>query len=448
MLKELNLQENAPWKKRFRAASIAWSSLAEANPARGLVCTNKDGIFQLYAWDVKNGNLTQLTHQPAGVVSGMISADGKSVYFHQDAQGNEIGHYVRMPFEGGDTQDITPDMPPYASFFINQCRSGRVTGFTTAGANGFEIYELMEDDPPRRIFHSGKITYGPALSYDGEIAVVASADRTGTLDNSLIAIDTVSGQRLAELWDGQNIGHNMGSFSPLAGDFRILGTSSKTGYERPLIWNPRTGEREDLQLDNIPGEVTPWDWSPDAKRVLLCQLYQAEYQLYLYNVETKAVTKLQHPAGVVGGFTGGYFTDEGEIFLTWQDASNPSRLVALDGETGQLKRVVLEAGSSQAGRAWKSFSFKGANGETVQGWVATPEGEGPFPTILHTHGGPSSVQSPFYAPGSQAWLDHGFAFASVNYHGSSPLAKNMKNLSGASSAISKSRIWQRPINGW
>src|SRR5262249_35020338 len=158
-------------------------------------------------------------------------------------------------------------------------------------------------------------------------------------DNSLIAIDTVSGQRIAELWDGDNIGHNMASFSPLPGDFRILGTSSKTGYERPLVWNPRTGERQDLQLDDVPGEVTPWDWSPDAKRVLLCQLYQAEYQLYIYNLDTNAVTKLQHPAGVVGGFVGGYFTDEGEIYLTWQDASNPSRLVVLDGETGQLKRV-------------------------------------------------------------------------------------------------------------
>src|SRR5262245_26354761 len=101
MLKELNVSDNAQWKQRFRASNIAWSTIAGANPARGLVCTNKDGIFQLYAWDVNSGQLTRLTNQPAGVVAGAISADGKSVYYHHDAQGNEIGHYMRVSFEGG-----------------------------------------------------------------------------------------------------------------------------------------------------------------------------------------------------------------------------------------------------------------------------------------------------------------------------------------------------------
>ncbi|MBL8164145.1 MAG: S9 family peptidase, partial [Anaerolineae bacterium] len=39
------------------------------------------------------------------------------------------------------------------------------------------------------------------------------------------------------------------------------------------------------------------------------------------------------------------------------------------------------------------------------------------------HGGPTSVMSDFYAPGSQAWLDHGFAFLTINYHGSTTFGK-------------------------
>src|SRR5215217_4135670 len=136
----LDTSQDATWKRRFRAASIAWSKLAETNPARGLVCTNKDGIYQLYAWDVASGALTQLTSQPAGVISGMISADGEYVYYHRDQQGNELGHYVRVPFAGGEPVDITPDMPPYASFFIEQSHDGQVTGFLTASAQGFEIF--------------------------------------------------------------------------------------------------------------------------------------------------------------------------------------------------------------------------------------------------------------------------------------------------------------------
>ena len=35
-----------------------------------------------------------------------------------------------------------------------------------------------------------------------------------------------------------------------------------------------------------------------------------------------------------------------------------------------------------------------AQGDEVQGWLALPDGEeeGPYPTILHTHGGPTSIQ--------------------------------------------------------
>jgi hypothetical protein len=106
-MKSLDLNPNAPWRQRFRAASIAWAEVASQNPAHGLVCTNKDGIFQLYAWDISTGELKQRTNEHAGVVSGMISADGNSIYIMKDEGGNEIGHFVGIPFEGGEPQDLT-----------------------------------------------------------------------------------------------------------------------------------------------------------------------------------------------------------------------------------------------------------------------------------------------------------------------------------------------------
>ena len=49
--------------------------------------------------------------------------------------------------------------------------------------------------------------------------------------------------------------------------------------------------------------------------------------------------------------------------------------------------------------------------------------DGPFPTILETHGGPTWVMSSLYWPTAQCWLDHGFAFFSLNYHGSTTFGK-------------------------
>jgi dipeptidyl aminopeptidase/acylaminoacyl peptidase len=160
--------------------------------------------------------------------------------------------------------------------------------------------------------------------------------------------------------------------------------------------------------------------------VLLNQLYRAKYQLYVYDLESDAVTKQNHPAGVVGGFFGGFYTDDGEIYVTWQDPATPPRLIALDGDTGEQKRTILAAGDAPDGQSWQSIAFESENGATIQGWLALPEGEGPFPTILHTHGGPTMVMTEYFAPQAQAWLDHGFAFLTINYHGSTTFGEAFK----------------------
>ena len=119
-MKPLDLSPEAIWRKRFRAADISWAVIAQQNPERGLVCTNRDGIYQLYAWNISTGELRQVTHQPAGVIFGMISSDGNSLYFLKDQDGNEIGHYARVPFSGGEAEEC---------FLQNFCFH-KVFGFT------------------------------------------------------------------------------------------------------------------------------------------------------------------------------------------------------------------------------------------------------------------------------------------------------------------------------
>jgi len=115
VLSALRVDDAAPWKQRFRAVSIQAIQLAKANPTHGLVLSNQSGVLQLYAWDVPSGNLTQLTNQPEGKVHGRLSPDGRYLYYLDDQSGNETGHWVRVPFEGGPPLDLTPDLAPYSS---------------------------------------------------------------------------------------------------------------------------------------------------------------------------------------------------------------------------------------------------------------------------------------------------------------------------------------------
>ncbi len=442
MLKPLLLDDDAPWKQRYRAPIIAAAQLARSNPARGVVTNTETGQYQLYAWNVRDGGLRQLTHRPEGTVFGTISPDGRYVYYLQDEGGNEIGHFVRVPWEGGKPEDITPAMAPYSAFGLSISRAGNVIGSIFSDDNGFHAI-LLPVGPgsaigvPRELYHTTKIMFGPSLSYDGEIGVITSTERTTFQHNGLVAFETASGKRIGELWQEGSSLMAFG-FSPLPGDFRLLATSTLTGYNRPFIWNPVSGQRVDLGLPDLTGDVSPMDWSTDGKRILLGQSHLAVQHLAVYDMTTGTVTRLNHPGGFYGvgaPFVPATAFSDDEILAGWQDSTHPSQLIALDSRTGRKTRTVLPAGDVPPGHPWKQVTFTSADGETIQGWLGLPEGPGPFPTILHTHGGPETQTVEYFMPNSQAWLDHGFAWLAINYRGSTGFGRAFRE-----------KIWGNPGN--
>ena len=58
MLKELHVDDLAPWKQRFRAPIIRGTQLAKSMPTRGMAVSNKSGVYQLYTWDISTNELT------------------------------------------------------------------------------------------------------------------------------------------------------------------------------------------------------------------------------------------------------------------------------------------------------------------------------------------------------------------------------------------------------
>jgi len=430
MLKPFDSSENAPWKQRYRAPDIPISQISKQDPTKGVVFTNKDGFYQVYSWNVETNELNQLTDTEGGHQTFFLSPDGKYIYFLKDEKGNEIGHYVRLSTKGGEPEDITPDMEPFPSFYFFINRANTKLGFSAASKEGHTQYicDIAADgtvSPPREIYHSKAMSGGPLISYDGDTAVIATTEKSNKLEFSLIAFDTNTGEKISELWDGEDtsIDSTFIHFSPLAGDERLVGSSTRTGTEKPFIWDPRTGDRKDLPLDGITGSAGIFDWSPDGKRLLVREFRKAVQYFYIYDIESENLIKLNTPSGTM---TSPYFAPNGQIFGHLSDAAHPSRLVALDGQTGELVRTILEAGQVPAGRDWKSFTVKSGDGQEIQGWVATPGGDGPFPTIFETHGGPTSVQANHFSPASQSWLDHGFAFVTLNYRGSTTFGRDFE----------------------
>src|SRR5215208_1771441 len=97
------------WQERFRVRKVVWTQIAKANPGRGLAASDRPGRMELHAWEVASGELRQVTDRPAGTLFGLIAPDGRHVYYLDDVAGNEAGHFVRVPWEGGKGEDVTPE---------------------------------------------------------------------------------------------------------------------------------------------------------------------------------------------------------------------------------------------------------------------------------------------------------------------------------------------------
>jgi hypothetical protein len=286
----------------FENPKIAWFQIATQHPTHAIVCHNASGQFQIYAWDMQSHQLNQLTHHENGAQLGAMSADGMSVYYLEDVQGGQIGHFFKVNFDGTNRYDLTPDWVAYTSFYITESYSGNFYGFMTANQHGFQMFvvDSKTSATPHLRYESEVFSVGAFLSHDAELTVIATADHEpDTLHFSLESYDTKTGQRLHTLWDGLGSHIQPIGFINRAFDMRFLATTDVSGWIQPFIWNARTGDRKTLMLDTLQGDVVPLDWSVDGERLLLAQTHAGVQKLWVYAVKTQELQALDSHGQVV-----------------------------------------------------------------------------------------------------------------------------------------------------
>ena len=413
---------------QFRLGKVMQTARAARRADRGIAIGNLlSDLVQVHRWDVDTGALVPLTDSRAGSYFGNISPDGAYVYHFRDESGSERGHYVQVPYEGGPVTSLTPDMPPYATIpgmsVSDLSRDGSRFAFTAADASLFTCYAVElpggHPGPARQVFTSQSLTFGPLLASDGRLGVVMSAQRSGRWRFSLCALDLASAEHLGELWEGE-ASLEATVLSPAPGDYRVAATSDATGFRRPFLWDMRTGERVELcPPQDPPGDLIPMDWSPDAAELLLVQVFQARHQL---------MTWICGDAPHQGpGPPRRHAVPAGRRGLLRPVRVNRHHLAEFDssGRVARPRPLRRTAAAHPAARhgfrrraPWQSVQFTSSDRQDVQGWLAKPEGSGPFPTILDMHGGPHSVTTEYFSPIAQSWISEGFAWCSINYRGS------------------------------
>ena len=443
MTSPLQLEDNAPWRQRFRCNSLSSVYVAPGNASRGIVHASYDGPERrMYAWDIPTGDLRTLTQPDETPSYAWLGPAGEFLYFLQDDKGSELGHIARIPYAGGPPVDLTPDLPLYTLRGFEISRDGTRLAFDAVYENRYWFYclELLQDGPslpPRLIYSDRQETWACHLSYDGSLLAVKSTLRAPhSRRYTILVFDTASAEQIAELWDGTDHSVEPIQFSPLAGDDRLLATTTASGALQPLLWNPRTRERIDLAIPSGKGSALPLDWSPDGSKILLQTKTDDHEGLFIYDLNEGDLLPLKHSPGTFRGRSGpfhtgtaaSFFAPDETVWAQWSDAAHPPRLLSLS--VSDPPAPVLPAADCPPGRPWRSVTFPSSDGVSVQAWLGLPSGsddaDGPFPSILHVHGGPSGAVSNNFDASSQSWLDHGFAFLTVNYRGSTGFGRDFQ----------------------
>ncbi|MEU0085115.1 prolyl oligopeptidase family serine peptidase [Streptomyces sp. NPDC006274] len=417
------MAEMPDWEKRFRAPRVSLPDWAEDAPDRSLFVSNATGTYELYAWDRSTGEQRQVTDRPNGTSDGILTPDGEAVWWFSDTDGDEFGVWMRQPFHGGDDVPAAPGLEPSypAGLAISRDGTTAVVGRST-DEDGTTIHVVRAGQAPREIYRHRESGGVGDLSHDGSLLAIEHTEHGDAMHSSL-RVTRLDGTTVAELDDTAGgtveLGLEVLGFAPVDGDTRLLVGHQRRGRWEPMIWDVASGEETDLGVE-LPGDVNA-EWYPDGSALLIAHGFEARDELWRYDLATRALTRIDTPAGSVSGATarpGGTSQAEacggGGVEYLWSSAAQPPQVRSTRGG------VVLEPPGLKAPASVpvEDVWVEGPGGR-IHALVQKPAGAtGPLPTVFEIHGGPAWHDSDAFAAGPAAWIDHGYAVVRVNYRGS------------------------------
>ncbi len=418
------------WERRLRAPYLhlpAWSRLVPSD--RLVLISNESGSDQAWAWDRRSGSRRQVSEEPIGLMYVAITADGNRAVWFSDRTGDESGEWLAVPFEGGEPEPLLPGAGP--GWPDGVALGLRKVAAVLAGRDAYHLLVSTSGGPAREIMRSDERlsigwsdlelegTFTGGLSTDEDLLALLVTQDGDDIHHGVRVIDPSTGEVVGELADGEGRGLLAASWSPVTGDRRLAIVHERDDRRRPGIWDLRSGERTDIELD-LPGDVFPVDWWPDAGSLLLVHRLDGRDRALRFDIASGRCSELSHPVGEIHGAG---VRPDGAVWYRISSGGSPSRLLDADGA-----EVLAPSGEpSPSGRPYRSFHFANPHGDRVHGFVVTPEGQGPFPTLMKVHGGPEWLYMDTWWPEVQAFVDHGIAVAMVNYRGSTGYGRRWRD---------------------
>ncbi|CDG82124.1 S9 family peptidase [Janthinobacterium agaricidamnosum] len=300
--------------------------------------------------------------------------------------------------------------------------SGRVQGAPVS------LSGTLDGDVPSKPYGDGKEYH---FSPDGQTIVfsarVAGRTESWSTNFDVYQVPAAGGAAPRNLTEDNPAWDAKAVYSP---DGRTLAYAAMTkpGFEADrfhlVLMDVASGKKRTV-ADHWDHSIADLEWQPDGKAVLVSADDVGQHRLFSIDVANGKVTPLTGK-GAVGDFT----AQGNTVVLTQANLASGAQLFKrkLDGKPDSEALVQLTNQNAAALAdvrfgEYEQFSFPGANGETVHGYVMKPwnakAGE-KYPVAFLVHGGPqgSFGNSWSYRWNPQVYAGAGYATVFIDFHGS------------------------------
>lgn len=413
-----------------------------------------------------NAQAVQLTRSDAGATSPVWSPSGDALYFLSARSGSS--QIWRLPMSAGEAERIT-DLPLDVDAFQVSPKNDRIVVSVDAYVDCPDLTCTTKRVEEQNKIKSNARTYEQlfvrhwdtwrngrrpilfSLSLKNHKAAGEAIKLTGSLDgeqnefsispNGENLVFTLKNAGKTEAWST-----NFDIFQvPLTGGTPKNLTADNPATDTQPIYSPdgktlayramkRAGFESDryalILMDVASGKKTElvphWDrsasdfkWSNDGKSLLVTADELGQHKLFSIDIASGKITTL-----VDQGFVSAFDVQQGTLVYTKNDLSDGDQVYLLKGQKPQqLTHVNIDVLKDVRLGQYEQYSFKGANGDTVYGYVMKPWNAEPgkkYPVAFLVHGGP---QGSFgndwgYRWNPQFYAGAGYAVVFIDFHGS------------------------------
>lgn len=416
------------------AAFLEWT-----RDGKGLyIGTQFADVTQVHRVDSPGGSRQQLTWYPEPVGQVLRRANRDTLAITMDEGGGERDQIFLLDPRTATTRKLSDG--DSRNRLLRWSRDGHQLAFQSTRRNGrSNDLWIMDPDRPdsdRLLLEAPQGTwYGPAdFSNDGRYLLVQQF--LSVFDSRIQLLDLRdSSLRQVAGGDAENPSANRAITFDRHGQGFYFITNAR-GRAAELAWLAlEPGAVAQSMTARIGWDVTEFALSSDGRRGAFVTNEDGISRVYLLNPRNRSYKRVESvPLGVISGLQ--FSPDDRQLALTLSTSHTPSDVYVLrlgrrpDAAGSLVRWTFSEVGGLDASQFampelvhYPTFDMRGEQQREVPAFIYRPrktaDNPGPYPVIIHVHGGPEAQYRPAFSTQTQLWVaELGAAVIAPNIRGS------------------------------